>query len=223
MGPRSREVLAQLTDSELDNDAFPWLSAREIMVADVLVRALRVSYVGELGWELHHPMDRQLQLFDALMEAGKEFEIGTFGAFAMDAMRLEKGYRAWGTDLTTERTPLEAGMKVFVKTNGRDFIGRDSMLHRAAEPAHWQMYLLDLDEIEIDPFYAHTVFVDDHPIGIVTSGGYGHRVRKPLALAYFRETPAIDAGLSISILDQRVKARVLNQPPYDPDNSRLRG
>ncbi|MFQ5546092.1 MAG: FAD-dependent oxidoreductase, partial [Acidiferrobacterales bacterium] len=223
MGPRSRDVLAQLTDGELDNDSFPWLSAREIVVAGVSVRALRVSYVGELGWELHHPVDQQLQLFNALMGAGKKFEIGTFGAFAMNAMRLEKGYRAWGTDLTTERTPLEAGMKFFVKTNGRDFVGRGSMLRRAAEPGHWQMHLLQLDEIESDPFYAHTVFVADHPIGIVTSGAYGHRVRNPLALAYFRETPVVDTGLSVSILDQRVAARVLNQSPYDPANSRLRG
>lgn len=223
MGPKSRDVLAQLTDVELDNDSFPWLSAREITVAGVSVRALRVSYVGELGWELHHPMDQQLQLFNVLMEAGKKFEMGTFGAFAMNAMRLEKGYRAWGTDLTTERTPLEAGMKFFVKTNGRDFVGRDSMLRRTAEPAHWQMHLLQLDEIESDPFYAHTVFVDDHPIGIVTSGGYGHRVRKPLALTYFREAPPIDAELSVSILDQHVAARVLNQPPYDPANRHPRG
>ncbi len=223
MGPRSRDVLAQLTDDTLDNDSFPWLSAREIIVAGVSVRALRVSYVGELGWELHHPMDQQLQLFNALMEAGKKFEMGTFGAFAMNAMRLEKGYRAWGADLTTERTPLEAGMKFFVKTNGRDFVGRESMLRRAAEPAHWQMHLLQLDENESDPFYAHTVFVDDHPIGIVTSGGYGHRVGKPLALAYFREAPAVDSGLSVSILDQRVAARVLKQPSYDPGNRHPRG
>jgi dimethylglycine dehydrogenase len=193
------------------------------MVAGVPVRVLRVSYVGELGWEVHHPMDQQLQLFNALMEAGKKSEMATFGVFAINAMRLQKGYRAWGADLTTERTPLEASMKSFVRTSGRDFVGRDSMPRRAAEPAHWQMHLLQLEEIESDPFHAHTVFVDDHPIGTVTSGGYGHRVGKPLALAYFREAPAVDSGLSVSILGQRVAAHVLNQPPYDPANRHLRG
>ena len=189
MGPRSRDVLTQLTDARLDDSSFPWLSAHEIIIAGVPVRALRVSYVGELGWELHHPMDRQRQLFEALIEAGTNFDLSTFGAFAMNAMRLEKGYRAWGVDLTTERTPLEAGMDRFVKTKGRDFIGRDAMLQRASDPSHWRMHLLQIDDTDSDPFYAHTVFVDDRPIGIVTSGGYGHRVQKALALAYFRETP----------------------------------
>jgi dimethylglycine dehydrogenase len=124
MGPRARELLAGLSDNDLGNEAFPWLTAREITVAGVPVLALRVSYVGELGWELHHPLDRQADLLAALMEAGRRFEAGLFGAFAMNAMRLEKGYRAWGADLTSERTPLEAGLDFLVKCEGRDFVRR---------------------------------------------------------------------------------------------------
>ena len=107
-GPRARDVLGALTDADLGNEAFPWMSAREIEAAGVVpVRALRVSYVGELGWELHHPMEGMETLYDALMEAGAAHGIVNFGLYAMNAMRMEKGYKGWGAELTTEVTPVE--------------------------------------------------------------------------------------------------------------------
>ncbi len=222
MGPESRELLTKLTDADLSNDAFPWLSAQQINVAGVEVRALRVSYVGELGWELHHRFEHQLQLFNALYEAGQTFDVGLFGAFAVNSMRLEKGYRAWGSDLTTERTPAEAGLKFLTRLENREFIGREALIKRSGANDCWQMHLLELDEQPNDPFYLHTVFDDDQPVGIVTSGSYGHRVKKPLALAYFKQATDLDKVFHVSILDGRVNARILAEVPYDPDNSKMK-
>ena len=218
MGPQARALLARLTDEDLSNHAFPWLSGREITVAGVELLALRVSYVGELGWELHHRIADQARLFEALWQAGRAVDAGLFGAYAMNALRLEKGYRAWGADLTTERTPLEAGLAPFVKTENRDFIGRDALLRRSAAPASWSMALLELEDGAPDPFTGHPVLQGDRVVGLVTSGAHGHRVGKGLSLAYIQDREA----LSLSILGEHVPARVLDRPPYDPDNRRLR-
>lgn len=219
MGPKSMEVLGQLTDVELGK-TFPWLSAREITVAGVPARVLRVSYVGELGFELHVERPQAAKLFRALEEAGKPFGIGYYGAYAANSMRLEKGYRGWGSDLTTERSPLETGLSFLVKHEGRSFIGRDAMLKRFP---NWDMVLLEIDtEGEVEPFYSHTVFAGGRPIGVVTSGAYGHRVKKSLALAFLRE-PTIRDGLSVKLLGRERPARILDTPPYDPQNARLKG
>jgi len=224
MGPKSRTVLGALTDCDLSNSGFPWLSARDIIVAGIAVRALRVSYVGEIGWELHCAMDDQKGLHDAVLAAGERHDIGYFGAFAANAMRLEKGYRAWGMDFTVERTPLEAGLNSLVWTQGRCFRGREAMLERAVSADHWSMHLLELDPAgPVDPFYAHTVSRHGRPVGMVTSGAFGHRVGKRLALAYFRgDAGDLSSGLTVNLLGQEVAAHVLAQPPYDPDNRILR-
>lgn len=217
MGPKSAAVLEVLTDAALG----PWLSVRQISVAGIPVRALRMSYVGELGWELHVPRADAAALFDALERAGAPYGIGLYGAYAANAMRLEKGYRGWGSDLTTERTPLESGLSPLVAAQGRDFIGRDAMLAREGDEP-WSMELLALDPSEVDPFYAHPVWQGGRIIGIVTSGGYGHRVGRALALCYLREAPA-DGPLEVEILGRRVRAERLDAPPYDPTNARLKG
>jgi dimethylglycine dehydrogenase len=222
MGPAAREVLAARTDADLGNDAFPWLTAADIRVAGVPVRALRMSYVGELGWELHLPLAQMARVYDALVQAGQAFGIRPFGAFAMNAMRLEKGYRAWGADLTSERTPLESGLEPLVRTEGRRFIGREALLARARQPDAWRMVLLELAPHERRlPFAAHTVLQDDCPVGIVTSGAFGHRTGKTLALAYL--TPKAGPGdCIVDIVGERIDARVLGSCPYDPDNRRPR-
>ncbi|MEQ8293730.1 MAG: FAD-dependent oxidoreductase [Roseovarius sp.] len=220
MGPRSRAVLASLCDADLA-DGFPWLSFREITVANITLRALRVSYVGELGWELHARAADLPRLFDALEAAGQPHGIGLYGAYAANAMRLEKGYRAWGGDLTTERTPDESGLGSLIHPEDRDFPGRDALLRRMDSPDRWEMVLLQLDTGTLDPFYAHTVRLEGRPVGIVTSGAHGHRTGLTLALAYLR-TRGLREGLTVDILGQRFDATVLDRPPFDPDNTRLR-
>ncbi|QGX98745.1 FAD-dependent oxidoreductase [Roseovarius faecimaris] len=215
MGPKARAVLEVLTEDSLG----AWLSVQEITVAGLPVRALRVSYVGEPGWELHVARDDAVTLFDALEAAGQAHGIGYYGAYAANAMRLEKGYRGWGADLTTERTPLDSGLDYLVAAEGRDFAGREAMLARQGDSA-WSMVLLEVEPGEVDPFYAHPVYCGARVVGVVTSGAYGHRTGKVLALAYLRE-PARD-DLSLRILGQARAARVLDVAPYDPENARMR-
>ena len=220
MGPKSRAILSALTDADL-GAAFPWLSVREITFAGIPVRTLRVSYIGELGWELHASRDDLPTLFDALEAAGKPQGMGFFGAHAMNAMRIEKGYRAWGADFTTERTPAETGAGPMIRPDGRDFIGREALLRRMAAENRWEMVLLAVDSDSVDPFYGHAVLHDGRPVGIVTSGTYGHRTGQKLALAYLRQRGLRD-GLTVEILGRPVPARVLDTPPYDPRNERMK-
>ncbi len=217
MGPKAAALLSQLSETDFSQSAFPWLTARQIRVAGIAVNAMRISYVGESGWELHHQTGDQENLFQQLWREGQQVGVGLYGAFAIHAMRLEKGYRAWGSEYTTERTPLEAGAEQFVKAKEREFIGREGMLARQAGREHWSMYLLELEDTGEDPFYAHTIFQHDRPIGMVTSGGYGHRVGAPLALAYFCEQLA-GLPLWVEILGKKVRAKILDQAPYDPQN-----
>ena len=221
MGPLAEQVLSVVSDCDFSHQEFPWLTSKRIEIAGIETLAIRVSYIGETGWELHHNMSSHRQIYESLWLAGQAFGIGLYGAFAMNAMRLEKGYRAWGADFTTERTPYEAGMDNLIKTEGRDFIGRDAMIQRKQSDDHWCMHLLSLAESKEDPFYPHTVFCNDVPIGIVTSGSYGHRVKQPLALAYFRQNPGADE-LQVEILGKRIPAMVLNTAPYDPTNKRMK-
>ncbi|WP_108860077.1 FAD-dependent oxidoreductase [Ruegeria sp. Alg231-54] len=205
MGPNSADVLPELNH-------MPWLTAQEIHIAGFPLRALRVSYLGEYGWELHVAKEHAVQLFMTLEEIAKPHGLGFYGAYAANSMRLEKGYRGWGSDLTTERSPFEAGLTPFVRKDLRDELARDNA---------WEMVLLEVDAGEIDPFYAHTVWKDGLPVGIATSGAYGHRTGKVLALAYLRDPTARD-GLTISILGQHRAATILPEAPFDPENSRLK-
>ncbi len=220
MGPKSREVLQKVTDEPLNED-FPWLSAREMVVAGVKLRALRVSYLGELGWELHLPQEKSAEVFLALENAGKTHNIGLYGAYAANSMRIEKGFRAWGSDLTTERTPLEAGLSYLVKTQGRHFSGKEAMLKRSNSETAWEMALLEIETSEVDPFYAHKVLQGEKVVGVVTSGSYGHRTQKTLALCYLRD-PKARENLSVSILGKNRPAKILVKPPFDPHNIRLK-
>lgn len=216
MGPKAPLVFKTLTG--MDPQDFAWLTLREIEIDAIPLRALRVSYIGEAGWELHVPAADAVRVFAAVEAAAGPYGVGYYGAYAANAMRLEKGYRGWGSDLTTERSPLEAGLRAFVKTEDRHFSGRDAVLSRAND---WEMVLLELEPGKVDPFYAHTLWQGDRAVGIVTSGAYGHRTGKPLALAYLRDATARDS-LGVSILGQSRAATILDRPPYDPDNQRMR-
>ncbi len=205
MGPKAPDVLPELAD-------MPWLSARETEVNGVALRALRVSYLGECGWELHVPRDNAAELFAKLEQAALPYGLGYYGAYAANSMRLEKGYRGWGSDLTTERSPLEAGLTAFVRKDLRDGLARE---------AAWDMVLLEIEAGEVDPFYAHTLWQGGRAVGSATSGAYGHRTGKVLALAYLRDATARNA-LTVSILGQHRNASILSKPPFDPENTRMK-
>ena len=221
-GPRSRDVLSSLTEADLSSPAFPWMCAQQIDVAGVPSRALRVSYVGELGWELHHPMARMKKLYDAIMRAGEPHRIVNFGLYAMNSMRMEKGYKSWGAELTTEITPIEADLERFVKLD-KTFIGSDVVKARVEEGVDLKLVYCTVDADDADPMGNEPVWDGDTIIGITTSGAYGFTVNKTVAFAYV-EPKYAQAGTAfeIDILGRRRAATVQAEPLYDPKNERLR-
>lgn len=221
-GPRARELLLKLTDADLGNASFPWLSAREIEVAGVPVRALRVSYVGELGWELHHEINHMDRLYDALISAGNEFDVADFGLYAMDSLRMEKGYKAWGLELTTELTPIEGGLQRFVDFDS-PFIGKKFVVERAQGEVDTQLVYLSVDTVDADAHGNEPVYAGDRYVGLTTSGAYGHAVGQSIAFAFVEpEFATSGTELEVAILGQRCVAQVLEEPLYDPRNLRLR-
>ena len=224
VGPRSRELLALLTPADLSNEAFPWLSVRHIDIGYTKAIALRVNYVGELGWELHLPMEHLLSVYDLLFEAGERFGIHDYGLYAMDSLRLEKCYRSWKADLTTEYTPFMASLDRFVKLDKPGgFIGQEALRREAASGPRERFVPLIVDADDADAAAVSIVFSGDETVGLVTSGGYGYRLRQSIALAYVRTDLAV-AGtvLGIDILGTRRRAVVAAEPLYDPQNLRLR-
>ncbi|MGI9331565.1 MAG: GcvT family protein, partial [Gammaproteobacteria bacterium] len=223
-GPRSREVLAVLTDTELGNEQFRWLSGRTITVAGIDdVRCLRVNYVGELGFELHAPMASMAHLFDALVEAGEPHGLALFGAYAMNSLRLEKAYRGMGSELTAEITMVEADMDRFVGWGKEDFVGKAATQRSKQEGPRIQLVYLAVDAKDADCIGNEPVYADGELTGITTSGGYGFATAQSLAFAYV-EPAYVQPGteLEIDVLGQRIGARVIEQPVYDPQNLRLR-
>lgn len=224
MGPRAREVLSRVTDADLSNAAFPFMSARDIFVGAAPVRAYRVSYVGELGWELYMPLAYQRHVYQRLMDAGREFGIVNFGYRALDSLRLEKGYRFWGLDMNALTTPLEAGLAQFVKFNKGEFIGRGALLKQKTEGVTRSLECLVVASSEAIPHAWEPVLAGDEIVGYVCSGEHGHYVEKTIVLAYLpREHSAPGTELSIKLFGERFPATVVRAPMYDPTNARLKG
>ena len=188
------------------------------------MRALRVNFVGSLGWELHHPIEYQIHLYDALMEAGAEFDIGPVGMRAMDSMRLEKSYRLFGTDLNAENSVLEAGLDRFVRFDkNAGFTGRAALLAQKEQGVPNAYRTIEIDADDADPFGNEPVYIDGEVAGRGTAGGYGHHVGKSLLLGYVRSDAAeIGRACEVRVLDQRRPARIIAESPYDPDNAALR-
>ena len=224
-GPKSRELLARVTDADLSNAAFPWLSGRWIDVSLAPCLALRVNYVGELGWELHHPIEYQNHIFDALMEAGRDLGLAPFGIRAMDSMRFEKSYRMVGTELSIEYAALESELGRFVHLNKADFIGRDALQRWMERGFSNRLVTLEVhDATDADALGNNPLFLDGELIGRATGGSYGFRVGKSLVLAMVRpELAKVGTGVEMDILGTMHRATVIPESPYDPENERLRG
>ena len=223
-GPRARDVLAQLTDTDLSNEAFPWLSGKPISVGTSSAHALRVNFVGELGWELHHPIEMQTAIFDHLMEAGAEFGIKPFGIRAMDAMRLEKSYRLIPRELSIEYSAYESALDRFVHPNKGEFLGRDGLAEWQQRGFSWRFATLEVHGVtDADARGNEAIYKDGELVGRATSGGYGWRLGKSLALAMVRpDLGDIGTELEISILGTAHKATVIPESPFDTENERLR-
>ncbi|MDE0653690.1 MAG: aminomethyltransferase family protein, partial [bacterium] len=221
-GPRTRDVLAPLTAADLGNESFRWLTAQEIEVAGVPVKALRVSYVGELGWELHCPIDRMAELYEAICEAGEPHDMVHYGSYAMNVMRIEKAYKAWGVELTTEITPIEARIERFVDFS-KDFVGKEATLARrdGPEPLQWALVYCSVDEGDNDAWGNEPAYAPggEDIMGIATSGAYGHSVGTSLAFVYVApEFEAPGSMFELEMLGERRTATVLPAAAYDPQN-----
>ena len=222
-GPQARSVLSQLTNTDLSNENFPWLKGKEISIDGIPVRALRINYLGELGWELHHPMNQIGKLYGSLMNSGKEYNIANFGTYAVNSLRIEKAYKGWGSELTGEITLVEADMHRFFNLEKKNnFIGASALKDRLENNIKIKVVYLEIDVEDADAMGNEPVFYQNKIVGIVTSGGFGFRVNKSLAFAYV-ESDLAETGkkFDIQIQGQKREAIVLQEMAYDPENKKL--
>jgi glycine cleavage system T protein len=219
-GPKAREVLQPLTTADLSNEAFPYLRALDLAVGSVPCLALRVTYVGELGWELYCPSEFGLRLWDELWEAGREHGLVAGGYKAIDSLRLEKGYRVWGADITPEDTPFEAGLGFAVKLDKSGFIGQEA-LAAATEPER-VLRCLALSDPRAVALGSEPVRIGGDVVGRVTSGGYGYTVEKSIAYAYVPAEHDVGTEIGVEIFGEWVPGVVAEEPLFDPNGERIR-
>lgn len=227
MGPEARDILARVTPTDVSGAALPFGSAREITIAGAPVRALRVTYVGELGWELHTPLDRTGAVFDALMEAGANLR--PVGYRALESLRLEKGYRAWSSDITPNDTPFEAGLGWAVKMKGNTpFLGRAALEAVAGRPLAKRFAGFTVDDPAAVLLGRETILRDGQPVGYLTSGGYGYTVGQSIGFGYVRHAGGVSddwlaAGrYDLVIAGTTTPAQLAMRPLYDPEGLRIR-
>ena len=228
MGPRSRELLARLTSADLSTAAFPFGTAREIEIGHALVRATRITYVGELGWELYVPTEFAAGVHDDVVAAGEGLGARHAGYHAMDSLRMEKGYRSWGHDIGSEDTPLEAGLGFAVAFKKDGFVGRDALLRQREAPLGRRLLMFTLDDPEPLLLGDEPIWRDGVLVGRITSGAYGHTLRRSVGMGYVAHPGGVEAGFlragrwELEIATERVPAAARLEPPYDPTSTRVR-
>ncbi|MBZ6110066.1 MULTISPECIES: GcvT family protein [Streptomyces] len=219
-GPLARDLVQPLTPDDFSHEAFGYFRARETYVGHVPVTALRLSYVGELGWELYTTADLGLRLWDTLWEAGRGLGVVAAGRSAFNSLRLEKGYRAWGTDMTDEDNPYEAGVGFAVRMAKADFVGR-AALERAGGPDRRLTPLL-LDDPAAVVLGREPVYVDGSPAGYVTSASYGYTLGRCVAYAWLPASVSTGSGVHVEYFGEKVPATVAEEPLFDPEMTRIR-
>ncbi|MGH3145969.1 MAG: aminomethyltransferase family protein, partial [Rubrobacter sp.] len=223
-GPQARDLVQSLSPDDLSNEAFGFFKAKRVYVGEVPVVALRVSYVGELGWELYTTADLGLRLWDLLSEAGRPLGVIAAGRGAFSGMRLEKGYRSWGADMTTEHDPYEAGLGFAVKPDKGDFFGREALLRREEEGPRRRLTCLLLDDARVVVMGGEPVYHRNGPVGYVTSAAYGYSIRQSIAYAWLPPgLSEVDARVEIAYFGERHGATVAEEPLFDSAMKRMRG
>ena len=222
-GPASRELLQPLTDADLGNEAFPYMRARQLSVGHVPCLAVRVTYVGELGWELYCPAEFGRRLWDTIWDAGADHGLVAGGYKAIDSLRLEKGYRVWGADITPDETPYEAGLGFAVKLDKGDFVGRDALVAVQEQLLERKLACLVLDDPRSVALGSEPVRMDGEILGRVTSGGYGYSVERSIAYAYVpAESAEAERAVEVEIFGEWVAGRIADEPLWDPAGERIR-
>jgi len=223
-GPRAREILKQVVQGHISNEGFPYMTCKQVFIGCAPVLGLRVTYVGEIGWELHMPVEYALYVYDILWEAGKSFGLRNVGYRCIESLRLEKGYRYWSGDISPEYTPYEAGLDFCVKLDKGDFIGRQALMAQKERGLTRRLCCLTIESDPLMPVGKEAILDGDKVIGLVTSGGFGYTVRKPIAYGYLPiqySTPK--TRLQIEVAAKRYEATVQKEPLYDPENFKVKG
>ena len=229
MGPRSRAVLQSLTRDDLSNEAFPFAACREISVAGAAMLALRLTYVGELGWELHIPVEFGASVYDRIMEAGRAHGIANAGYRAIELLRLEKAYRAWGSDIGPDHSPLMAGLGWAVKLRKNvPFLGREALEAQRAKPLPRLLAGFTVDDPAVVLLGRETIYRNGIRVGWLASAGWGYTIGKNIGLGYVRDAAGVDADYVMSgkyeleVATERVAAEPFLRPLYDPDMARIK-
>ena len=222
-GPRARDLLSRVCDDDISNGGFPYMTARQITIAEVPALALRISYVGELGWEIYAPSEHGLRLWDVLWEAGQPLGVIAVGGGAFDSLRLEKGYRLWGNDIHTEYNPYEAGTGFAVRMRKGNFIGRDALREVRSNGVKHKLCCITLDDPRAVVTGKEPIVDGDEVLGYVTSANYGHSIGRGIVYGYLPVSHA-DVGTSIDVIyfGERFQATVAQEPLYDPSGSKMK-
>jgi dimethylglycine dehydrogenase len=223
-GPKSRDVLKACTSKDLSNAAFRWLTGKMTDIAGVDdVRLLRVTYVGELGWELHVPRAGMQTVFDALLKAGEPHGLKLFGTYAMNSLRMEKSYRGWGSELTNEIDMFEGSMARFIRLDKEDFIGKAASLSRKQKGQRMKLVTMEIANTDSDCMGNEPVYQAGKLVGITTSGAFGHAVNKSLAFAYVPpDLVSNGTEFDVMVFTELRKARIIPDSIWDPDNARIK-
>jgi 4-methylaminobutanoate oxidase (formaldehyde-forming) len=224
MGPRSREILQSVTRTSLDNTEFPFSTMKRLGISGCPVHALRITYVGELGWELHLPVEYGLTVYNTLMEAGTPLGLVNAGYRVIETCRLEKGYRAWGSDIGPDHTPIEAGLAWAVKSNKSDmpFLGREAIVNQQQHGVKKKLAGFTVADHNVILLGRETIYRDGERIGWLSSGGYGHHLKCPIGYGYIRNQAGVDDDFildgeyQLEVATRKVDCKVHLQPLYDP-------
>jgi glycine cleavage system aminomethyltransferase T/glycine/D-amino acid oxidase-like deaminating enzyme len=221
-GPRARDVVQALSRDDFSNENFKYFRTKPVRIAGIPVTAMRLSYVGELGWELYTSAEYGLRLWDALWAAGQKHHVIAAGRAAFNSLRIEKGYRAWGTDMTTEHNPYEAGLGFAVSTKKPDFVGHEALQGISASTIERRLATVVIDDGVSVVMGNEPVFLGDKPVGYVTSAAFGHTVGAPVAYAWLPASANEGTRIEIQYFDRRIAATVAAEPLFDPEMKRIR-
>ncbi|RZU31047.1 GcvT family protein [Blastococcus saxobsidens] len=222
-GPRARDLVRRVTADDFTNEGLKYFRAKDATLGGIPVTAMRLSYVGELGWEIYASAEHGQRLWDVLWAAGEDLGVIAAGRAAFNSLRLEKGYRSWGSDMTTEHDPYEAGLGFAVRTQKGAFVGSEAIADRSDETVSRRLSCLTIDDGVSVVLGHEPVFVDGAPAGYVTSAAFGHTVGRPIAYAWLPASAGVGTSVEIQYFDRRIAATVAAEPLVDPEMTRIRG
>ena len=223
-GPNSRDMLQRMTNADLSNDAWKFMRSQQLSVAGIDALAMRVSFTGDLGWEIYVPTEHQVALFDALVAQGEEYKLRLLGGRSLLSLRLEKGYGSWGREYSPEYWPHEVGLSRLIKMDKPEFMGKEVWAGLKEKKPREKLVMLSIDVSDADAHGGEPIFTKDGtPVGRVSSGAYGHTVEQSLALCFI-QTDYVESGaeFDVAVLGLPHHARLLDKPPFDPEGKKLR-